>query len=77
MCTVQVKARSHAVWGGEDKLEEERQRRSDHREKKREKKYAKQVRGECSVCITESTFINYISHSHLSYPDALMLWSLI
>ena len=32
-----------------EKLDEEKQRRSDQREKKKEKRYAKQVRGKCII----------------------------
>ena len=42
---IQVRARSHEIWDGEAGLEKEIERRSQSREKKRLKKYAKEVQG--------------------------------
>lgn len=41
----QVRERAYRVWGGEEELEAEKQRRMAAKEKKEVKKYAKQVRG--------------------------------
>lgn len=41
----QVEARSHEIWGGEEGLTEGHLKRSQVREKKREKKYAKDIKG--------------------------------
>ncbi len=46
---VQVEARSYEVWGGKEGLEREYELRGQRREKKKEKQYAKEIKG-----ITES-----------------------
>ena len=40
---LQVEVRSYEVWGGKGGLEEEHKRKREAREKKREKKYAKEI----------------------------------
>lgn len=42
---LQVEARAYEIWGGEEGLEEARKRKGELREKKREKKYAKEIKG--------------------------------
>lgn len=42
---MQVEARSHDIWGGEAGLEAEHQMKIERREKKKEKKYAKEIKG--------------------------------
>ena len=42
---LQVQARSYEIWEGSDGLEAEHQRRSLAREKKKERKYAKEIKG--------------------------------
>ena len=42
---IQVQARSHEIWNGEDGLEKEKEYRSQSREKKKLRKYAKEVKG--------------------------------
>lgn len=46
---VQVEARSHEVWGGEEGLEAERVNKMKRREKRKEKKYAKDIKGDQAV----------------------------
>lgn len=41
----QVEARSYEVWGGEEELARERERRGERQEIKKEKKYAKDIKG--------------------------------
>ena len=48
---VQVEGRVVEVWGGEEGLEEERQRRSSARELRKEKNYAKKVKGTVTIII--------------------------
>ena len=43
----QVRERAYEIWGGEEGLEIEHQKRSELKEKKKEKKYAKEIKGEC------------------------------
>lgn len=61
---LQIKARSYAIWGGMEKLDEEKQRRSEQREKKKEKRYAKQVRGKCILvaCSMCGLVTNHVLH---------------
>ena len=40
-----MEIRSHEVWGGREGLEEEHERKREAREKTREKKYAKEIKG--------------------------------
>lgn len=47
MCNMQVEERSHKIWGGEEGLEVEHQNKIERREKKKEKKYAKEIKGKC------------------------------
>lgn len=42
---VQIEERSHDIWGGEEGLEAEHQSKLERREKKKEKKYAKEIKG--------------------------------
>lgn len=42
---VQVEARSYEVWGGKEGLEREHELRGERREKKKEKQYAKEIKG--------------------------------
>ena len=42
---LQVEARAHEVWGGAKELEEAFQKKGEMKEKKREKKYANQIKG--------------------------------
>ncbi len=41
----QVESRSHKVWGGETGLEVERLNKVEKREKQKEKKYTKDIKG--------------------------------
>ena len=43
---MQIEERSYKIWGGEAGLEEEHQNKLARREKKKEKKYAKEIKGE-------------------------------
>ena len=45
---IQVRARSHEIWNGEEGLEKEKERRLQSREKKKLKKYTKEVKGKMS-----------------------------
>ena len=40
-----MEARAHGIWGGEDGLQEQHAKRSEVREKKRQKKYEKEIKG--------------------------------
>ena len=40
-----VRERAYEIWGGEEGLEAEHQKRSELKEKKKEKKYAKEIKG--------------------------------
>ena len=44
-CALQVAERSLEVWGSDEKLEEEKERRLDNKEKVKKKKFDKKVKG--------------------------------
>ncbi len=44
-CVVQVEGRAHEVWGDEEGLKEAHRKKGENQEKKREKKYASQIKG--------------------------------
>ena len=43
--SLQVESRAHLIWGGEEGLERERDRRQDAKEKRKEKNYVKKLKG--------------------------------
>lgn len=43
----QVEARAYEIWGGEEGLKEAHLKKAEMREKKLEKKYAKDIKGVC------------------------------
>ena len=43
---MQVEVRSHEVWGGKEGLEGQHGKKKEAREKKREKKYTKEIQSE-------------------------------
>lgn len=47
----QVKERSQAIWGGEEGLERERKRRALQAERRRERKYAKEIKREMRMIV--------------------------
>lgn len=61
---LQVQKRSYEIWKGEDGLEAEHQRRSAAREKRKEQKYAKEIKG-VNMCMQVVTLdlvtIRYIN----------------
>ena len=61
---MQVIARSLEIWGDEEAMEEERERRMNARDKKKQKQFDKKVKGE-QIC-------NSISHN-LEDSDHLIL----
>ena len=48
---MQIEERSHKIWGGEAGLEEEHRNKIERREKKKEKKYAKEIKRERATCM--------------------------
>ncbi len=54
--TLQVQSRSHGIWGGEEGLASEQERRGEAREKRKEKRYAKEIKG-CARNIFEHSLV--------------------
>ena len=54
---MQVEERSHKIWGGEAGLEEEHRNKIERREKKKEKKYAKEIKREQAIYLVVHTFV--------------------
>ena len=48
---VQVESRAHSIWGGEEGLLAERQRKAGSREKMKQRKYEKKIKGVWFVCL--------------------------
>ena len=56
-CCFQVEARAYEIWGGEEGLKEAHLKKAEMREKKLEKKYAKDIKGVCVQFLCKSRLL--------------------
>ena len=76
----QVAERALLVWGSEEALEEERERRMENREKSKQKKYDKKVKGQpdlsvrCHAKVHSHTVLNVAISDYLLLANFLFIF---